>query len=290
MEVYRHSGKMTLAGIPLTIVFGTATAAILGLIYSYIIVYDPIVYINMMCTFGFGCCIGMAVAKGVRLGKIRNPVMAGAYGLMFGLAGLYFAWVADYWARIGFNYDAFLPQVLQEYISWFYDNGTWTISNHGHGAETVKGMFLAAIWIVEAAVIVGFATVMAYKSVVDSPFCEACDVWTKGNLAAARLKYNPENQRHLSAGDLNALDEALAATGGENLFTQLDLHCCPKCDNSIFLSVCAMTNTVDKKGNHKTVKKILLRYLVVGGSDVPRILAAGRRANLPGTRESPEKG
>ena len=27
------------------------------------------------------------------------------------------------------------------------------------------------------------------------------------------------------------------ASGREDVFTQLDLHCCPKCDNSVFLTV-----------------------------------------------------
>jgi hypothetical protein len=287
MEVYRHSGKMPLIGIPLTVFLGAATAAVLGLVYSYIIVYDPIIYINMMCTLGFGYCIGLSVAKGVRLGKIRNPVLAGAYGLAFGLAGLYIAWVADYWARVAFDLAAFDPDELKEYISWFYENGMWTISNHGNGGDTVKGIVLGGVWIVEASIIVGFATVQAYKSVASIPFCEPCNAWTKDNLGAARLKFNPEIQRRLAAGDLLALDEALAASGREDVFTQLDLHCCPKCDNSIFLSVCSMKTTVDKKGNRKSVKKILLRYMVLSGADVPRVLEAGRRVNMPETGEKP---
>ncbi len=290
MEVYRHSGKMPLIGIPLTVFLGAATAAILGVVYSYIIVYDPIIYINMLCTLGFGFGIGMAVAKGVRMGKIRNPVLAGAYGLAFGLVGLYFAWVADFWARVAFDLDAFEPEVLKAYISWFYENGMWTISNHGNAGETAKGIFLGGIWIVEAAIIIGFATVQAYQSVASIPFCEACNAWTKDNLGAARLKYSPDIQRRLAAGDLNALDEAFGATGREDVFTQLDLHCCPKCDNSIFLSVCSMKTTIDKKGNRKTAKKILLRYMVLGGADVPRVLAAGRRVSTPAPAEgvSPE--
>ncbi len=289
MEVYRHSGKLTLIGVPLTVVLGTATAAALGFIYSYIIVYDPIVYINIMCTLGFGCCIGMAVAKGVRMGKIRNPALAGAYGLVFGLAGLYFAWVADFWARTGspFDFAAFEPEELKAYISWFYENGIWTISNHGQKGDTVKGIFLGIIWIIEASTIIGFATVLAYKSVAGTPFCEACNEWTKDNLAAARLKYNPDIQRRLATGDLSALDEALGATGREDVFTQLDLHCCPKCDRSIFLTVSATTNTIDGKGNRKTVQKTLLRHLVLNGGDVSRVLEAGRRTSLPGTTENP---
>jgi len=289
MEVYRHSGKMPLLGIPLTVFFGAATAAILGLIYSYIIVYDPIIYINMMCTLGFGFCIGASVAKGVRLGKIRNPLLAGAYGLAFGLAGLYFAWVADLWARSGkpFNLAAFQPDVLKWYIRHFYENGIWTISNHGQKGDTVKGVFLGIIWIVEASVIAGFATVQAYKSVASVPFCEPCNEWTKTNVGAARLKYNPDIQRRLAEGDLIALDEALGASGTENLFTQLDLHCCPKCDNSIFLSVCTVATTIDKKGNRNVVKKILLRYLVIGPGEVQRILEAGRRVAPPETPEIP---
>ena len=192
-------------------------------------------------------------------------------------------------ARTGnpFNFVAFEPEVLKGYIAWFYENGVWTISSHGQGGETVRGVPLAIVWVVEAATVIGFATVQAYRSVASAPFCEQCNEWTKANLGAARLKSNRDIQRRLVAGDLTALEEALGATGREVLFTQLDLHCCPKCDNSIFLNVCSMTTKIDGKGNRKTGKKILLRYLVVNATDVSRILEAGRRADAPGSATNP---
>ena len=149
------------------------------------------------------------------MGKIRNPVLAGAYGLIFGIVGLYFAWVVDLWARTGrIDPVAFQPRVLVRYIAWFYEHGLWTISNHGGKGDTVSGIPLGIIWLVEAGVIVGFAAIMAYKSVAEVPFCEECNEWTKGNSRAALLKFNPAVQQQLAAGELNVLDGALGAVGG----------------------------------------------------------------------------
>jgi hypothetical protein len=275
---------MPLGGILLTVCCGMLTAAVLGIIYGYIIVYDPIIYINIACTFGFGLCIGLAVSKAVRTGKIRNPTLAGAYGLIFGFAGLYFAWVADFWARtkIGISPIAFRPDVLMAYMRIFYEKGAWSIAgNHNANPQTVKGVLLAIVWLVEAGIVVGFATVPAYRSVAGAPFCEHCNEWTKATPGAAALKYDPDIQDRLAQGDLSALDGALRSPDDEDTFTRLSLHCCPKCDSSVFLTVSSMKVRYDAKGNLKTQQKVLLRYLVVDGGVVPRILEAGQRTPPP---------
>jgi hypothetical protein len=283
MNVYRHSGKITLVGIPLTVSLGVITAAVLGLVYSYIIVYDPIIYLNALCTVLFGLATGWAVATGARIGKIRNPYLAGAYGLLFGCAGLYFAWVADYWARTEspFELAAFEPSELKDYITFFYDNGMWSISNHGGKGTTVSGIALAIIWFIEACTVIGAATYMAFKSIADSPFCEACNQWVKRNPGAALVKYSAVVRQGLAAGNLAVLDNALGASKTEKVYTQLDLYSCAKCDNSIFLSASDVAITVDAKGNRKKNKTPLVKHLVVGADDVPRILAAGKRVSLP---------
>jgi hypothetical protein len=281
MEVYRHSGKMPLAGIPLTVVLGSLTAAVLGVVYGYAIVYDPIIYVNIMLTIGFGFTIGKAVSYGVRLGKIRNAWLAGAYGLAFGLGGVYMAWVADFWARVGLHVGlrALEPEVLKSYIGWFYENGFWTIGHGGgQGGQAVTGVALAAVWSVEASVIVGFAAWSAYKGVASTPFCETCNRWTVAAPDVRRLLAPSEAQGRLVAGDLGALAESRLATGREPWYLQLDLAFCPACGQSNFLSVLSVKNTLDEKGNPKVVKKTLLQHLVIAAADVLRVRDAGLAA------------
>jgi hypothetical protein len=287
MNVYRHSGKITLIGIPLTVCFGVVTAAVLGLVYSYIVVYDPIIYVNALCTVLLGLAVGWSVAKGARFGKIRNPILAGAYGLAFGCAGLYFAWVADCWARSKrpFNLAAFDPNVLTAYISFFYKKGLWSIGSHGGKGTTVNGIALGIIWFIEACVVIGAATYMAYKSVADTPFCEACNRWVKNNPGAARIKYSALARQGLAAGNLAVLDNAIGASKKDRMHTQLDLYSCSTCDSSIFLSAWDVAITVDSKGKRQTNKTPLVKHLVIAAEDVPRVLAAGKRESPP---ESPD--
>jgi hypothetical protein len=289
MNVYRHSGKITLIGIPLTVVFGVFTAAVLGLAYSYIVVYDPIIYANALCTVLFGLAVGWSVAKGARLGKIRNPIFAGVYGLAFGCAGLYFAWVADYWARTGafFDLEAFEPGELAAYISFFYEKGLWSISEHGGKGTVVNGIALGIIWSIEACVVVGAATYMAYKSVADTPFCEACNQWVKHRPGVALVKYSALVRQGLAAGNLDVLDIATQASKKEATYSQLDLYFCSKCDDSVFLSASDVTVTIDKKGKRQTNKTPLVKHLVIAADDVPRVLAAGKRESPPEELELP---
>ena len=201
MEVYRHSGKMPLAGIPLTIVFGAATAAVLGVIYSYIIVYDPIIYINMMCAAGL-----RLLHRHVR-GQ-RDPhrqdsqSRAGRRSMDW-----YLAWPACTSLGLpitGRGSPSIQPHsnrsFCKNYIAWFYETrhcGRWAIT--ATRAKPSKASSWGAIWVVEAAVIVGLCRRSGtYRSVTSLPFCELCNEWTKANLGGGLVEVQPGHPARLS--------------------------------------------------------------------------------------------
>ena len=125
METYRHSGAVPLTGLLRAVATGLVVAGVLGVVYSYLVVYIPIIYINFLVTCVFGLAIGWSVGRAAKSGKIQNTFLVGWLGFVFGLAGLYVAWGADLIARIGLEAGpwAFHPRVLLSYVQWFYENG-----------------------------------------------------------------------------------------------------------------------------------------------------------------------
>lgn len=200
--------------------------------------------------------------------------MSGLYGLALGAAGVYFAWVADMWARVGTDvgWHAFDLEVLFDYMKFFYEKGFWSME---HG-QTVSGPFLAAIWLAEAGVIVGMATWAAYRTISWLPFCEPCECWTTITKKVRQLIVPDAARLKLSGGDLSVLEECRVAAGHEPEYLQFDLARCPKCEHTNLLSVHAVTNTLNKKGEMKATKKVLLKHLVVSAAEASHIGSVGR--------------
>jgi hypothetical protein len=303
VQFYRHSGAMPLTGIPIVVIAGAISACVLGFAYSFATVFCPIVYVNFLLTALLGLGIGYAVAWASRIGKIRNNYVVAAYGLAFGVIGMYVSWAADMLARLGVQngliakqgWDlcicAFYPDVLWRYVQFFYDNGFWTLGHHGGNGDVVKGVFLAVIWIAEAAAVLGCATVCAYAMSNALPFCETCNRWTVLHKAVRQLLpvgVREDSLRRATAGDVDALTELVRAESGARTCLQLDLASCPACQQSNFLSIRMVQRTVDSKGKEQVKKTTLLKDLMLEAADVPRVRQAGRDpAELVSAAEEP---
>src|SRR5262249_54015015 len=146
----------------------------------------------------------------------RSRVLPAAVGVFCGLVGLYAAWGADSLARLGIppNGDvllAFRPDWLQVYIKLFYEQGFWGIG-HGVGnnnnGQMVSGVFLAAVWLVEAVVILGFSAFIPWKLLGSSVYCEHCERWIDQAKEVQRLSLvAPESaMARIVDGDLSPLD------------------------------------------------------------------------------------
>ncbi len=296
MPTYRHSGKTPLAGLTLATLAGLATAIVLGVIYSYAIVYCPIVYGNLLLTFLYGCAIGAAVTWGSKVGHVRSRLMPSVIGISCAAVGLYVAWGADLLARLGFppNGDvlgAFNPEVLCEYIKVFYANGFWAIG-HGGGANNanVSGIFLAVVWFAEAAIILGGAAFIPWQWLGGMAYCEPCERWLQSAKGVQRLSFGIDDAvvGRIAAGDLSPLDTWPRAKPGDQFFYRLSLDICTNCPDSNYLSIERVITQPDKKGKPQQVVTPLVNRLAIDAADVPRVREAGQHAVQPTAVESPE--
>jgi hypothetical protein len=285
MATYRHSGAMPPLGILLIVGSGAVTACVLGVVYSFANYYIPFIYFHFFFALGLGGAIGGAVVWAARTGKVRNMHLLGIYGAAFGLLGLYAAWGADPLARFGiekFGFRAFHPSFMTHYMKVFYHQGFWTLGHAGQkGGDLVSGVFLGAIWLAEAGVIVGIATWIAWRGISSQPFCETCKRWTvtEANVQwLAPFSGQAQSLEQVKAGELAALDDFDRAPANARAYLQLDLARCPKCRQSNFLSIYNCQRTVDKNGKPKVNKIAVVENLIIAADDVPAVRTAGRAA------------
>ena len=276
MQRYEHSGAVPLTGIlvflPIAVV-----GAILGVVYDYLIVWIPLIYINFLVTAGFGALLGGICGRAARAGKIRNTPVTAVLTFVIALVAYYASWAVDPLARFGPADGAILisPIILAQYIEAFFQQGTWTL----FGDQSVSGIFLAAVWLVEAAVIFGGATVIAVSMTRNHPFCEMCHRWTTKEDDVRRMSLigaEPAAIENISAGKIDVLEKLAKALDEEAAYLRVDLASCPDCSQSSYVSVQLVSSSVDKKGNESTATKAVLENLSVDAAETERVSQVGR--------------
>ena len=193
-KYYKPSGRFSISSIFYFVLLCTIVFPVLGLIYSYAIWYIPFIYINVIITAGFGFLVGFLINLFViGKGKVRTPLLAIIFGVFGGLIALYFhyaVWI-DLVLNVGESYGtssigitvsnieflqvftlAMEPAVLLELISEVNAIGTWGL----FGSDTISGVFLSIIWLIEILIVVVISTVLS-RSKVSDPFCEIDNEW-----------------------------------------------------------------------------------------------------------------
>lgn len=272
-EFYKHSGAISIGGLLGGAILGLAAAAGLSIIYSYAIVWIPLIYVNFLLTAGYGIAIGVAVYYAARIGKVRNNAIVAVIGLLCGIVGVYYAWAFDMVARNG---DSFTmdPAEIWQYVLAFNEQGAWTIGRNAQ--QNVTGIFLWIVWFAEAAVIIGAASFMPYFLMSESVFCETCDVWAKNEEGVRKLALDRADEvtARVLAGDVAALRDIPMATDDKQC-VRLDLQYCEHCGESNYLSVSRLVTTKNKKGEESTETTELLKHLRIAAADVPHVREAG---------------
>ncbi len=200
-KYYESSGKFDYKSFLYFILIAVTVLPLLGLAYAYCIWYIPFIYINFIIAGILGLIISWFTRKIViKLGKVRNSILAIVFGLLAGLVCMYFHWAiwVDLVINAGESYgssrigvtvsnikilDVFVlasqPGTLFSLIKEINEYGTW-----GLRSTTVSGIFLSIIWIIELIIIVGISTVIPI-SAAKEPFCELDNKWFKEKVLPA---------------------------------------------------------------------------------------------------------
>ncbi len=266
MDVYKPSGACPLNAVLLFLATGIPAILLGGMIYSFGIVYIPLVYVSVLLTLGYGWLLGTVTGWSAMKGKLRNNVILTGFGLLLGVMGLYAAWALDAVARLGAEVGllGFDPFFMWAYMSFLYENGSWSLD----GGDALTGPALAAVWLTEAILILGTAVVVGRSWTANLPFCETCQCWHTGKEGLLHLAAGPDDPRwqRVESGDLRALDELPYGVEPQGQAIRLDLSLCPECEETGFVTAHAVTFTVDNKGAVSEQTRLLFNHVAIDRS------------------------
>lgn len=244
------SGNIFIVGILL----GPILVTLLNIIYAYIDVYNPIVYFTLLVFIGllFGIIIVQKIV--IRLSKCRSKSSSIIYGIVTGLFGFYASWCTFLYVMIR---KADLPVELLDLMqspSLVYEMAQ-IISVDGYftlfGA-TIKGGSLWFIWIVEAIGIIGAGALGGLAVMHEEIFCEECNRWAEDLNFDMRLAIeNKDVTKGIIETDILKILNFDKLDNPNSEHIKVNLHQCPKCQNTNTIDIDLMTYETNDKGEVK---------------------------------------
>lgn len=261
---FAHSGKVPVTAILLMIIFGLIGALILSVIYGYAIAYIPLIYINFFITVGFGMLTGIAVGIGGKMGKARKPALYGLIGLIVGLFAVYASWIAWFYASSDQTLLILNPDELLTAINLVSITGAWNIFGW-----TPTGLSIYLIWAIEALIVIGGCTLVAYGYVQVQPFCEKCSQWVENAQTITgyqAIEDEKDFTRKLEEGQLDMVSSLQKAPDTSLKSTEIEINHCGSCDESNYLSLTTVNVSVDDKGKEsKDSNKFICNLKISNG-------------------------
>jgi len=275
---------------------GIAGSAILASAYGRGLILIPDACFAAFATIAFGAAVGAVCGYGSILGNVRNNGAAAAVSAFVAVFALYLSWAV--WVAATLQSEPFVsdaawsalalhPDALWRAICMINQYGTWGLGDDAKVAAT-HGTELWAIWIAEAATVIGVAPSVASYVFRLRPFCEACECWAERGARFQRA--TPANmgqlKRHLETKDLEPLNQ-LAPANKENDLS-IELNSCPRCRLFNTLSITHTVVTRRKWGKPIMKRKEIMRRLIVRPehAETLRMLSAGgtsaSRNDVPG--------
>lgn len=254
---YAPDGTSPPLGLALTLGGGLAAAVLVGYVVSFIAQWF---YLVVLFPFFIGAMLGGVGMFFIKVGKLRNPLLAGIAAGLSGVMAMGTMHFADY--------QRFLDNVHQKiaivdrgelekrisfarYIDFMATEGV-TISRTGHND---KGMNLGYVgsyiyWLVEMAIVAGVAWAMMRKAAA-APFCVDCNSWKNERpLAMVTVPTEDMAVRAIQEGDVVSLMQCAGPVQPVGLL--LKTAVCPHCGAEGEVDVALERVTKNSKGQQQT--------------------------------------
>jgi hypothetical protein len=266
---YKLSGRFSFGGLMLAVLVGGSGSLFLTYIYAWGLPLISIDHLAALATIALGGLIGVCVAYGLIWGNVRNQQVAYALLGTISAIALYLSWA--FWisfvlssipdgSPVAWQDLAVHPGKMWEWMCTINQQGTWGLD---HAAPT-HGFELWAIWIAEAACIIGVAISAGITIFNLRPFCENCGAWCSRAVRALLVAPQNVNQLklQLEANDLRPLENL---PPGNKAYEHLvaDLYACERCHQLHTLTL-THVSMVRKWGRRNIDSKVILRHLLLG--------------------------
>ncbi|XAM00639.1 hypothetical protein OT109_04450 [Phycisphaeraceae bacterium D3-23] len=261
---YRHSGKFPPYAPFMILGGGLVTGVLGGMAYGIIDWLVPFIYILILATLGLGFGQAIVVYQLFRLAKIRNLPVAAVCGLGSGLFAWYGSWIGWIYAGSDWTLLTFNPVEIVDIARFTAETGTWGMSS----GDPVTGGFLYAFWFVEAAIIVVPSALVAHTKFAALPYNERAQAWADDTASLPPLMplSDPERaalKQGLAQGDFGTLVQLRPLEFNSDVFTTITFRSVPDFDDEQFMSIKAMTTSVDSNGKLTVKAKPIITNMIV---------------------------
>ncbi len=287
-STYCHSGRFPLPA-PLAIVLVTGlVGALAGAVYGVLVLLIPLIYVNFIGTCGLGFLIGWLTLKLSVAMKVRNTTVVTMCGLTAGLLSLHAAWVGWVFALSDYEVIVLSPSVIYTDLApVLAEDGVWGLSSD----LMVRGWMLYGVWVIEATIIIGFATVYPAKAVARMPFDETQQSWAnQGHVLPSFKALDPDQQRSLRerllGGDWEPLLRLQPADDTEMSFTQLTVLSSDPSSEVHFVTIRSAHVFVDSDGSSKSQSTDIVRNLIIDNATREALIRLGEYASSANKNQS----
>ena len=267
---YRNSGKTPVVRLLMALVTIIPAVALGGAVYALIASYLPMLrFAKLILLLEAGLMAGFAFAVGGLTGKmlmwarVRNLAMVWVVALLAAAAAWYASWVVWEWHVVTQN-NSDAPRATVLFVLLTKPNVVWELATeiNQYGTfgmakgDPIRGAFLWVLWMIEAGVVLGVASVVPYRMVRRLAFCESCQKWGRNREGILSVAPAPDEDRlraRLALKDLSALEELGPADMNAPRRLRVDLQNCESCNQMHLLSVYRVDVSYDKNG-HRTDK------------------------------------
>lgn len=283
---YRPSGKLQ-PSAPVAILVGVGlVAAVLGFAYGLADFFVPFIYANILLCVGLGALTGVTIERLAIQTHVRNPGVAALFGVACGAAAIYAAWVGWLFALTDYHL-IWSPLDIAQLIPEIAEVGVWGLSS----GSPVNGLPLYGIWLAEAGLILGFATVLPYTNLRKKAYCESCGEWLTDMTAVGPFEAVPDAKAfrtRLEQGEFAALGELKPIDDAAPNYSMLDLWRCPRCDQLHLLTIRCATVTTDKQGKQQRQEQVVVRHMLIDRESRDLILELKPQTPADETPMTPE--
>ncbi|MCJ8331524.1 MAG: hypothetical protein HRT89_07295 [Lentisphaeria bacterium] len=274
---YKHSGRIGTS--PLIIFFlGIPSTMILGFIYGYISVYNPMTgFFSLLLIFLFACAVGIQISLLGKIGKCRNMLFLHLSGFILGVFAVYYSWVVFLYTFANRSMDGndvtifwliLHPGIMWDLICAIGKEGWFEISG-----SKIKGGLLWAAWIGEALCIIIASTVSAIFMVKEKIFCEDCYRWCdeKDGISLEFIE-DQESLDAIASGNMDIIMSLPKISATQCPQTNCEVFKCPKCSNTMGFNFRQFFQ-VDVRGTMTLTKKLIGHPILLEADVLEEILS-----------------
>lgn len=266
VKAYRASGACpptALLVMPVVLLL----ASLLGLLYGALMAWIPFIYLNFIIIAGFGLLLGTMSGHALKKAHTRNGTVGTLCGLVTGVAAMFFGWIG--WLMVTLSLTtpeamtlALSPQDFVSTLGELANTGVWSVFG-----ITPNGLFLKALWGIEALGVVGLTTVLSHFEIL-TPYCENCQKWLTPDHQSQALLSLSEQEKAALESSLEAQDYALfmgreRADALSPTWLTLHLTQCQSCRRMALLDIEEVVRETDDKGEEKLRQSKLYEHLLI---------------------------